>query len=275
MTRFRVLVASALLAAAIGSVLVGQTVQAQGPINLTAALLGAAELGPGWQVSTPASADPDGIAYGVSFERENNNVMEALDIVLINDPFGRPARAVEVIVEGLSTPVMNGVRLTNVSTTSASPPAVGQDAARTTVTATVIEGAMFTPVTFDVIAWRQGPVVAEIILFSTGQANALVYAQQQATKLANFLASQPAAATASAGTPVTAPFVGVLSCESFTHQEAAQALFIAFPGDPYGLDPDGNGVACDDLPRHTGAVSRPVTPTLAARPPRAQFITNI
>jgi hypothetical protein len=35
-------------------------------------------------------------------------------------------------------------------------------------------------------------------------------------------------------------------CDDFESQEEAQ-LYLA-PGDPYGLDEDGNGVACETLP---------------------------
>ena len=36
------------------------------------------------------------------------------------------------------------------------------------------------------------------------------------------------------------------SCADFESQEEAQ-LYLE-PGDPYGLDQDGNGLACEDLP---------------------------
>lgn len=46
--------------------------------------------------------------------------------------------------------------------------------------------------------------------------------------------------------------VSALDCGSFAAQEDAQAVFDANPGDRFGLDPDGNGVACDDIPARSG-----------------------
>src|SRR5215208_7075789 len=39
---------------------------------------------------------------------------------------------------------------------------------------------------------------------------------------------------------------GDLNCEHFANQETAQAILDAH-GDLYGLDPEGDGVACEDL----------------------------
>ncbi len=38
-------------------------------------------------------------------------------------------------------------------------------------------------------------------------------------------------------------------CSDFTTQEEAQAVLEAFPDDRYRLDGDGNGIACESLPR--------------------------
>lgn len=38
------------------------------------------------------------------------------------------------------------------------------------------------------------------------------------------------------------------NCSDFTYQVEAQVVFNAFSGDPYGLDRDGNGLACESLP---------------------------
>jgi hypothetical protein len=35
-------------------------------------------------------------------------------------------------------------------------------------------------------------------------------------------------------------------CQSFGSQESAQAELERIPSDPYGLDPDGNGIACEE-----------------------------
>jgi hypothetical protein len=38
------------------------------------------------------------------------------------------------------------------------------------------------------------------------------------------------------------------NCSAYETQEEAQAVFDADPSDPNGLDADGNGIACEDLP---------------------------
>jgi predicted metalloprotease len=47
-----------------------------------------------------------------------------------------------------------------------------------------------------------------------------------------------------------------MDCSSFATQEDAQAVFDANPGDPFDLDADGNGIACETLPSRGG---RPAT----------------
>jgi uncharacterized protein len=42
-------------------------------------------------------------------------------------------------------------------------------------------------------------------------------------------------------------------CTAFRVQEDAQAVFDANPGARLDLDPDGNGIACDEMPRRSGA----------------------
>ena len=56
-----------------------------------------------------------------------------------------------------------------------------------------------------------------------------------------------------------------LNCEDFATHEEAQAFFEAEGGpasDPHGLDADGDGLACEDLP--SGAVIAPGDGELAA-----------
>lgn len=43
------------------------------------------------------------------------------------------------------------------------------------------------------------------------------------------------------------PAATLLTCDDFATQADAQQALDADPSDPYGLDPDGNGVACEDL----------------------------
>ena len=39
------------------------------------------------------------------------------------------------------------------------------------------------------------------------------------------------------------------SCRNFAHQKEAQTVLEAFPNDPYRLDRNKNGVACESLPK--------------------------
>lgn len=74
-----------------------------------------------------------------------------------------------------------------------------------------------------------------------------------------------------------------MNCSDFTYQEDAQAHLDAFPGDPDGLDRDGDGVACDSLPRggggstgggSTGGHTKPAPkPKPKPKPPRWKVLT--
>lgn len=69
-----------------------------------------------------------------------------------------------------------------------------------------------------------------------------------------------------------------VSCADFTSQEEAQAALDADPRDPNGLDGDGDGEACDDLPRRGGVAGGPAgggaqTPATTATT-RAQTTTT-
>ena len=49
------------------------------------------------------------------------------------------------------------------------------------------------------------------------------------------------------------------NCSDFATQQEAQRVLDAFPGDPYKLDRDGNGIACESLPKSKGKTA--VKPT--------------
>ncbi|MGI5452033.1 excalibur calcium-binding domain-containing protein [Streptomyces sp. CA-249302] len=53
-----------------------------------------------------------------------------------------------------------------------------------------------------------------------------------------------------------------LDCSDFTYQEDAQAEFNRLPGDPYRLDEDNDGIACEWLP-HRSSTTSTVTSTAA------------
>ena len=48
--------------------------------------------------------------------------------------------------------------------------------------------------------------------------------------------------------PVEAGAQDIFNCDNFRSQEEAQAELNRDPSDPNGLDADGNGIACEELP---------------------------
>jgi Excalibur calcium-binding domain len=55
-------------------------------------------------------------------------------------------------------------------------------------------------------------------------------------------------ATATATSEPTTVEEDLYDCSDFSTQAEAQAMLVADPDDPYGLDEDGDGLACEDLP---------------------------
>ncbi len=51
-------------------------------------------------------------------------------------------------------------------------------------------------------------------------------------------------------------------CTDFTYQEDAQLSYNGDPSDPYGLDEDGDGIACEELPTRGGGA-----PSVEPSPP--------
>ncbi|MFD5243374.1 excalibur calcium-binding domain-containing protein [Amycolatopsis sp. NPDC058340] len=63
-----------------------------------------------------------------------------------------------------------------------------------------------------------------------------------------------------------APAVADLDCGNFQYQEEAQAVLDKDRSDPHRLDEDGDGIACEKLPkRGTPPSSKTITPTPAPR----------
>lgn len=75
------------------------------------------------------------------------------------------------------------------------------------------------------------------------------------------LAAIAVLATAAAGTALlAAPAAAVdYDCSDFVYQEDAQAMLDRYPGDPFNLDADDDGIACELLPRR-GTVPRTFVP---------------
>jgi hypothetical protein len=201
------------------------------------ALLTVEELPPGFQVfieQPPLRGVP---RYGVTFVRligsGSSRTFDSLEIDLIDDPSLPAADAADSFIRVLEAfgPVADLVRVAD--------PSVGMNAIRYSFTAD-LRGMSANG---NLIVWRRGGVLGIAGLLTNGDADVLPYAALQDAKLVAFLGT-PSGIASPAMT--AAPLVGLISCASFTHQEAAQLVLMLVPGDPYGLDLNDNGIACDD-----------------------------
>lgn len=109
-------------------------------------------------------------------------------------------------------------------------------------------------------ALQSGPKTACLYAKSSSAGDVLV-AQSAYTVPA------PAAATP---TTTTAP-ARDYDCSDFQYQQDAQAYLL--PGDPYGLDADHDGVACQTLPRRPVASTTPTVPTTTTTAPAVYLDT--
>lgn len=66
-----------------------------------------------------------------------------------------------------------------------------------------------------------------------------------------------------ASAQLSTPLTGDLDCKNFQYQEEAQDVLDATPGDPYHLDDDKDGIACEALQHRP---KQPATTTSAAEP---------
>ncbi|KDN16758.1 calcium-binding protein [Amycolatopsis rifamycinica] len=71
-----------------------------------------------------------------------------------------------------------------------------------------------------------------------------------------------------ASAQLATPLAGDVDCKNFQYQEEAQDVLDATPGDPYHLDDNNNGIACESL-RHrpkqpSTTTAKPETPTTTA-----------
>ncbi len=65
--------------------------------------------------------------------------------------------------------------------------------------------------------------------------------------------------------PAQAQGSDLYDCDDFATQPEAQDQLL--PGDPYGLDADNDGMACDDLPPGDGTTAAPTTGTTTGTAP--------
>jgi hypothetical protein len=267
---------SVVLLAAAAAPLVGAQTATQ--VDLERAVLSADEIGEGFTLrSSRPFLTSDTPSVSSHFSRTAGLTVESILIMLDTSILGVDGAIAAARAAILSEPTLR--------TSPASAPSIGADTQRLSISGT-LSGA---PVRGDVIAWRYGEVKALVAVLTTGTRSAQPYAERQQAKLVSVLGgSQPPVTGAPAGggamqaidqagmqAAIEAPYRALVTCLSFTHQEAAQAILLAYPGDPYGLDADGNGLACEDLPmlsdadpiRAGGPASPAAAPRMAAAAP--------
>ncbi|QKV76961.1 excalibur calcium-binding domain-containing protein [Amycolatopsis sp. Hca4] len=67
-----------------------------------------------------------------------------------------------------------------------------------------------------------------------------------------------------ASAQLATPLTGDVDCKNFQYQEEAQDVLDATPGDPYHLDEDKDGIACESLAHRP---KQPSTSTTTQNPP--------
>ena len=66
-----------------------------------------------------------------------------------------------------------------------------------------------------------------------------------------------------------------INCDDFTYQEEAQAILDQDPSDPNGLDQDGDGIACEDLPSQPAGAQEEPAPTAVAQEPLSVTLDSL
>ena len=136
--------------------------------DLSAAVLSPADLDDSFTVThnQPFAADSDFATWSTVMRRDvpGNRVV---GVVLIDADFGTPAQLTDAMVGALKEK--------GVTTTAAAPPALGEDTVRVT-----FHGDMLG----EAIAFREGSVVAFVMVLGADRPSALPYAGAQQAKLA-------------------------------------------------------------------------------------------
>jgi hypothetical protein len=243
------------------------------PAQITAALLTADDVGPGFTQNPDSAYKPDvGILRGFLRTTPTTDFL----IVQIADAGLLTPNDVVSAISG----ALRGTAATNVRTGATfSPSGPGAGTVGQAVSATFSGRSLIGAA----VSWRRDDaLVGFLYMSSVSSTDAIArsiadLSTRQDDKLAGVqrgAASNPIGPnTVTSSLPAALPpalFVGVLTCESFASEEAAQALLNAYPDDPYGLDTDGNGIACEDLPHQTDAdpvpVPRPASTTSRPAP---------
>ena len=172
------------LAAVLAAVLCGVPVEAQpGPQELRAAILTADEAGPGWVLERDGSIRPGFPSYYVQYARRDA-AFELLQVFLVDGRLAEPDPLAQAGINAL-------VSRAGFTSARADPPAIGEGTVRYALSGNVAGTAL----TVDVIGWRHEDVVALVVSYAEGQANALEYAIRQQAKLEAMFGSSVAAIT--------------------------------------------------------------------------------
>ena len=158
-----------------------------GPQELRAAILTAEEAGPGWVLERDGSIGPGFPSYYVQYTL-GGGAFELLQVFLVDGRIASPDSLAQSGINAL-------VSRTGLASTRAEPPAIGEGTVRYALSGRVAG----TELTVDVIGWRHEDVVALVVSYAEGQANAAEYATRQQAKLVAAFGSSPAAITETEG----------------------------------------------------------------------------
>ena len=214
-------------------------VQARTSEELKGIIVSAADLGDGWSIQSegPLEIEADSFRRQLVLQRAPGQLAT---VILVDGGYYNnlnPSVVTPLFVQGVVDTVTRGGSLT---ATLGPKPEFAESAVRHELSGT----AMGRPVTGELVGWYQHGVIAVVLVLTSGRADAMPLVDQQMAKLSTTLGPLPR--------PQVAPLLGQVDCSAFASREAAQALLESWPGDPYGLDPDGNGLACELLPSRSG-----------------------
>ena len=196
--------------------------------ELRAAILTLDDLDPGFALLQEGPLSDQFASYSATYVRLDF-VTEAIYVQLWDAAWGNTEGLARIILAGLSTaPTWAGA----LTVTRIPPPAIGQDALWYALSGQMNASGRVT--TGELIVWRHDQVLASVYVQNPGATPPIAHAERQQARLLARFGAQPA------------------GCAAYLYQEDAQAALDADPTDPSGLDPDANGIACDELPSRGG-----------------------
>ena len=215
-------------AAIVGLVLLSAAIPRAGaaPVEaeLQAAILTIDDLGPDFALLQEGPLSDQFASYSATYVRLDV-VTEAVYVQLWDAAWGDTDGLARIILAGLGTaPTWAGA----LTVTPIPAPAIGQDALRYALSGQLNAAGRAT--TGELIVWRHDQVLAAGHVQNPDATPPVAYATRQQARLLARFGALPA------------------GCAAYLYQEDAQAALDADPSDPSGLDPDANGIACEELP---------------------------